>query len=98
MLVEVHFVSGHEQRLVTAATTNEQGRTDTPLVSADRLEPGIYELTFHAADYFRGMGVAVGDPPFLGKITVRVGIGDAHGDYHVPLLLTPFSYSVYRGS
>ena len=69
-----------------------------PLLSGDRLETGIYELTFHAADYFQRLGVALTDPPFLGEIVIRVGIADSAGNYHVPLLLSPYGYSTYRGS
>ena len=63
-----------------------------------RLEVGVYELTFHAGDYFRGAGIATSDPPFLDEVVVRVGIADAGGNYHVPLLLAPYGYSTYRGS
>ncbi|HWW84573.1 MAG TPA: hydroxyisourate hydrolase [Vicinamibacterales bacterium] len=98
MVIELHHVNANERRLVTTATTNEEGRTDAPLVSEDRIEPGVYELTFHAADYFRRTGVILDDPPFLGRVVVRVGLADATGHYHVPLLVSPYSYSVYRGS
>jgi 5-hydroxyisourate hydrolase len=96
--VEVHVVNGGERRLVTRAVTNAEGRTAKPLVEDDRIEPGVYELTFGAADYFRRSGVALEDPPFLGDVVLRVGIADAQGHYHVPLLLSPYAYSTYRGS
>ena len=80
------------------ATTNADGRTDAPLVSADRLETGIYELTFQVGEYFRRVGVALTDPPFLETVIVRIGIADAGGSYHVPLLISPYGYSTYRGS
>jgi 5-hydroxyisourate hydrolase len=96
--VELHLVKGAERRLLAAVTTNADGRTDSPLVSSDTIEPGIYELTFHAADYFHRVGVPVTDPPFLGVVIVRVGLSDAHRNYHVPLLLSPYGYSTYRGS
>jgi len=98
MAVELHFVKGAERRLMAAVTTNADGRTDAPLVAAEKLETGIYELTFHAADYFHRIGVAVTNPPFLGVVIIRVGIADAGGSYHVPLLLSPYGYSTYRGS
>ena len=89
--------TGHAT-LIAAAVTNADGRTDAPLLSGDRIAPGVYELTFHAADYFARAGVALTDPPFLGDVVIRFGIADAAGHYHVPLLLSPYGYSTYRGS
>jgi 5-hydroxyisourate hydrolase len=96
--VELHLIQGAERRLVAAVTTNADGRTDAPLVSGETIDAGIYELTFHAADYFHRTGVALTDPPFLGVVIVRLGLADAHRNYHVPLLLSPYGYSTYRGS
>src|SRR5436190_18005449 len=98
MAVELHLVKGAERTLMAAVVTNADGRTDAPLVSADSLETGVYELSFHASDYFHRCGIAQPAQPFLGVIVVRVGIADASGSYHVPLLLSPFAYSTYRGS
>jgi 5-hydroxyisourate hydrolase len=96
--VELHFLREGERRLVATSVTNADGRTEAPLLSGDRLEAGIYELTFAAADYFRRTGVALAEPAFLGNIVVRVGVAESTGNYHVPLLLSPYGYSVYRGS
>ena len=96
--IELHVVADGERRLVATAVTDADGRTGAPLLSGDRIEPGIYEITFGAADYFRREGVALPDPPFLGDVVVRVGLADAGGHYHVPLLLSPYGYSTYRGS
>jgi 5-hydroxyisourate hydrolase len=96
--VELHMVDGTRRHPIIEATTNADGRTDAPLLSGDRLEPGVYELTFHAGDYFRRRGVSLTDPPFLDEVIVRVGIADAAGNYHVPLLLSPYGYSTYRGT
>ena len=96
--VELHLIKGAERRLIAAVTTNAAGRTEGPLASGDTIETGIYELTFHAADYFLRAGIALANPPFLGVVIVRVGVADAHGTYHVPLLLSPYGYSTYRGS
>jgi 5-hydroxyisourate hydrolase len=85
-------------KLIKSAVTNVDGRTDEPLVSADRLETGVYELTFHAGDYFRSMGIALADPPFLDHVVIRFGVADPAANYHVPLLLSPYGYSTYRGS
>src|SRR5580658_9417828 len=85
-------------KLVKTAVTNIDGRTDQPLVSGDRLETGVYELTFHAGDYFRSMGIALADPPFLDHVVIRFGVADPAANYHVPLLLSPYGYSTYRGS
>jgi 5-hydroxyisourate hydrolase len=92
--IDLHFGA----KLVNSAVTNIDGRTDQPLVSADRLETGVYELTFHAGDYFRSAGVELADPPFLGDIVIRFGVADPTANYHVPLLLSPYGYSTYRGS
>ena len=96
--VELHLVKAGERRLVAAVTTNADGRPAAPLASAEALETGIYELSFHAADYFHRLGVSQPAPPFLGVIVVRIGVSDPAGNYHVPLLLSPFAYSTYRGS
>ena|ERR1700733_483857 len=94
LAIDLHFCA----QLVKSAVTNMDGRTDQPLISGDRLETGVYELTFHAGDYFRASGVELADPPFLDVVVIRFGVADPTGNYHVPLLLSPYSYSTYRGS
>lgn len=96
--IELHLVRDGVRDLLATAVTNADGRTDAPLLSGERLEPGVYELSFHTADYFRRAGVMLSDPPFLDVVVVRVGIADAAGHYHVPLLLAPYGYSTYRGT
>jgi 5-hydroxyisourate hydrolase len=96
--IDLHVVDNDARRHVARAITNGDGRTDQPLLSGDRIPAGVYELTFHAAEYLRSSGVSVTTPPFLGDIVIRVGIADPHGNYHIPLLLSPFGYSTYRGS
>ncbi len=96
--VELHLLQSGARRRIASATTNAEGRTDAPLLSGDRLEIGVYELTFHAGEYFRRGGIALTDPPFLDEVVVRVGIAEPAGSYHVPLLLAPYGYSTYRGS
>src|SRR5688500_3687548 len=96
--VDVQRVQGADSRLIAAVTTNADGRTDQPLISADQLETAIYELSFHAADYFHRLGITLTDPPFMGVIVIRIGIASSAGNYHVPLLVSPYGYSTYRGS
>jgi 5-hydroxyisourate hydrolase len=96
--VDLHFVQDGSRRAVASATTNADGRTDAPLLSADRIENGVSELTFSAGEYFRRAGVTLTEPPFLDQVVIRVGIAEASASYHVPLLLTPYGYSTYRGS
>lgn len=92
--IDLHFCA----KLLMSAVTNIDGRTDQPLVTADRLEAGVYELTFHAGDYFRSLGIELPNPPFLNDVIIRFGVADPSGNYHVPLLLSPYGYSTYRGS
>jgi 5-hydroxyisourate hydrolase len=98
VLVEVQIIRGRDRESLSSATTNAQGRTDTPLISRDRLERGVYELTFHVGDYFRRNGVMLSDPPFLDRVVIRVGVADPAGQYHIPLLVSPYGYTTYRGS
>ena len=78
--------------------TNADGRCDRPLLEGAALLPGTYELVFRVGDYFRAAGVVLPEPPFLDVIPVRFGIADAAAHYHVPLLVSPYGYSTYRGS
>jgi 2-oxo-4-hydroxy-4-carboxy-5-ureidoimidazoline decarboxylase len=87
-----------EQRVITRATTNRDGRTDTPLIDGRPLPIGRYELRFHIADYFEQVKARQDDPPFLDVVPVRFAVAEPEGHYHVPLLVTPWSYSTYRGS
>ena len=85
-------------RLLTTATTNADGRTEAPLLEGDALTPGHYEIAFHVGAYFRRVGSPVTEPPFLDIVPVRFAIADGRGHYHVPLLVSPWSYTTYRGS
>lgn len=86
------------RRLLRAAVTNADGRTDAPLLEGDDLAVGEYELVYDVGAYFAGAGAALADPPFLGLVPVRFAVADAAGHYHVPLLVSPWAYSTYRGS
>ena len=88
---------GRRTTLVTT-TTNHDGRTDQPLLAGDAFATGTYELEFRAGDYFRGLGLDLPDPPFVDVVSLRFGIADPEGHYHVPLLVSPWSFSTYRGS
>ena len=83
--------------LVRETRTNADGRCDAPLLEGEALASGQYTIAFHAADYFRARGAPLGDPPFLDIVRLTVGLA-AGGHYHVPLLVSPWSYSTYRGS
>lgn len=78
--------------------TNDDGRADGPLLAGAEFAPGVYELAFHVGDYFRARGTPISDPPFLDVVPVRFGVAEAGRHYHVPLLISPFGYSTYRGS
>ena len=87
-----------ERRSIVSLRTNADGRTDAPLLADDSVEAGIYELVFNVGEYFREANVETGDPAFLGRVPVRFAIADPAAHYHVPLLVSPWSYSTYRGS
>lgn len=96
--VRLFAVDGAAERLVVAAETNDDGRCDAPLIAAGEMAVGRYRLDFHVGDYFRAGGVALPDPPFLDVVRIDFGIADADAHYHVPLLISPYGYSTYRGS
>ena len=89
-------LDGAGRERLAELVTNADGRTDGPILPRERFAPGLYELTFQAGDYLRGTGAALTDPPFLDEVPIRFGMEAGH--YHVPLLLSPFGYSTYRGS
>ena len=88
---------GEGQRVWPRPSTNADGRLEKPLLEGGAFKTGGYELTFHVGDYFRAQGVKLADPAFLDVVPIRFAIAeDAH--YHVPLLVSPYGYSTYRGS
>lgn len=89
---------GGAARRLADVVTNADGRTDTPLLAGEAMKAGRYELLFHVGDYFRRIGAAAGEPPFLDIVPVRFAIADAAAHFHVPLLASPWSYTTYRGS
>ena len=91
-------VTGNSHRKIREVVTNDDGRTDGPMLEGADFTAGGYELVFGAGDYLRATGQAGPGTLFLDEIPIRFGIADAEGHYHVPLLLSPFGYSTYRGS
>lgn len=87
-----------QPEMISTHETNDDGRVDGPILDADAFATGIYELRFLAGDYLRRTGQPLPKPLFLDVIPIRFGISEQDGHYHVPLLLSPFGYSTYRGS
>jgi 5-hydroxyisourate hydrolase len=92
------FAPDNTRSLIASVRTNADGRTDRPLISPADARIGAYELVFHVGEYFLRQGAKSADPPFLDVIPIRFAIADPSAHYHVPLLVTPWSYSTYRGS
>jgi len=91
-------LDGAQRQKLAQMTTNEDGRTDSPILPKNEFATGMYELEFDAGAYLDASGTPPEDPRFLDVIPIRFGISDAQSHYHVPLLLSPFGYSTYRGS
>jgi 5-hydroxyisourate hydrolase len=85
-------------RTMQTVTLNDDGRASSPLLEGRDLVVGKYRLVFAVADYFRARGTALADPPFLDRVPIEFAIADAAANYHVPLLVSPWAYSTYRGS
>jgi 5-hydroxyisourate hydrolase len=96
--IEVHRLDGDRRREIKRTTTNADGRCDEPLLQGDDMAVGRYELIFFTGRYFRQSGVHLPEPAFLEEVPIRFGIADADAHYHVPLLVSPYGYSTYRGS
>ncbi len=89
---------GAKTEKIISLVTNNDGRCDGPILSGNEFRAGQYELAFHIGDYFDQMGLALPDPKFIDVAVVRFGIADEDAHYHVPLLVSPYGYSTYRGS
>jgi 5-hydroxyisourate hydrolase len=96
--VELYAVDGGRRSLLRQDTTNNDGRCGSPLLENEDLKAGQYELVFAAGDYFAAQGVAMPSPRFIDRVTIAFGVADPVQNYHVPLVVTPWSYSTYRGS
>ncbi|WP_110928923.1 hydroxyisourate hydrolase [Bacillus massiliglaciei] len=90
--------SSGQRIFIRTGTTNADGRLDEPLLSENEREKGTYELLFYIGDYFRKKGTVLPEPPFLEEVPVRFGLENTASHYHVPLLVSPWGYQVYRGS
>lgn len=91
-------LSGETRRKIAEAVTNDDGRTDAPILPKEAFETGQYELVFEAGDYLRATGQAAAGIAFLDQVPIRFGMAEAEAHYHVPLLLSAYGYSTYRGS
>lgn len=87
-----------EKTLIKTTRTNADGRTDAPLLTDELLQAQVYELVFSVGDYFARHLPELPSPPFLDRVPLRFGVADPHTHYHVPLLVSPWAYSTYRGS
>lgn len=98
MAVELYATQGDSSSLLKRLVLNADGRTDAPLFDNATLQRGTYRLVFDVAAYFQARGVALPEPNFLNKVSLDFGVADTQQHYHVPLLVSPWSYSTYRGS
>nr|WP_315426519.1 hydroxyisourate hydrolase [uncultured Albidiferax sp.] len=98
MGVALYATQGDSSHLLKSLVLNADGRTDAPLFDDSTLQVGTYRLVFDVAAYFQARGVALPEPNFLDKVSLDFGVADTRQHYHVPLLVSPWSYSTYRGS
>jgi 5-hydroxyisourate hydrolase len=96
--IELDRIDGVGRRRLAETVTNADGRCDGPILEGSAFTAGIYELTFHAGDYFDALGLILPEPKFLDLVPIRFGVADPARHYHVPLLISPFGCSTYRGS
>lgn len=96
--IDLYRITTSGKNLIKSVKTNEDGRTNELLLDELNIEIGEYELVFHIANYFTALAIKLDEPPFLNRIPIQFSISDANGNYHVPLLVSPWSYSTYRGS
>ena len=95
--VDLFFLNGNNKEKINSLILNDDGRSDKPLVEKEKFKLGKYELVFYIGDYFKKVNGNI-NFPFLDDVVIRFGISDNNESYHVPLLVSPWSYSTYRGS
>ncbi|MEM6619294.1 MAG: hydroxyisourate hydrolase [Pseudomonadota bacterium] len=95
--VQLYRLEQGERVHLTTTRTNAEGRTDRPILAQDRFRIGLYVLIFKVGDYFRKTGQVADDPAFLDSVPIRFGVADADAHCHVPLMVSPHGYSIYRG-
>ncbi len=98
MAIALYRMQGTTATLIKQLALNDDGRADAPLLQGDAFVPGRYRLEFQVAAYFEARGVVLPQPPFIDVVPLDFGLSDADSHYHVPLLVSPWSYSTYRGS
>jgi 5-hydroxyisourate hydrolase len=100
MTIELWSVQAQtgEKTLLKTIHTNADGRTDAPVLSESEMQVGVYELVFEVGAYFTHQSVKIDEPAFLDRVPLQFGIADSQAHYHVPLLVSPWAYSTYRGS
>lgn len=96
--IKLYRLTGETREEIAQTVTNADGRTDAPILPAEAFATGTYELVFFAGDYLRSSGQAEGEILFLDQVPIRFGMSDPQAHYHVPLLLSPYGMSTYRGS
>jgi len=96
--IKLYKITDKGQSLIAETTTNHDGRTDKPLLTAEQITTGKYQLVFSMEDYFKKTQKNLAMPLFLSDIPIQFGIADSTSHYHVPLLVSPFGFSTYRGS
>ena len=96
--IDLFYLGGESRQHLARFETNADGRTDAPLMAGDDLVVGVFELVFHVGNYFAGLESELPDPSFLDLIPIRFGVAHPEENYHVPLLVSPYGYSTYRGS
>ena len=98
MEIQLYRVDGEHTDLMKSVITNDDGRVDGAILPENEFAVGVYELRFFAGDYLRAQNADLQEPLFLDIIPIRFGMAEAGSHYHVPLLVSPFSFSTYRGS
>ena len=96
--VALYAVGAQGRTLIKTDVTNADGRCSAPLLEGETMKAGKYELVFSAGDYFAAQGVELPEPRFIDEVTIAFGVAGAEQNYHVPLVVSPWAYSTYRGS